>query len=334
MVDPTSSSAATHWLFCLYTNEFNWLFCWSYFTMVTPTAYSPPATSFNERFSSWLKMVKDPTLRNARLYEAPLSNRKYYIFYASMSAITILRLALNFAGFMLVLLSLYDYAPNLNDYSENADLPYEYTMQTFRVLESHHLAKIGGWCFLASTILHVVAYLVHKNMLMRLLHHGSPDEAFSVPHYFAGHISIINWLLDVPGFYVPTTTWIHILILLINLTAGFIFFCALWFEKPMTLAWGCYAPGTRIRDLSYGLCPQYINDPQNAHPPVCDQPGVRCGEEGIRWKNLMRESIIQTGFIMVVSLALYLTSISARSRFYILSRDLVSDIAETNKKNV
>lgn len=272
-------------------------------------------------------MAKNPSLRKIHLYESPLGGRKYYIFYVGMTLITLCRLLLNFAGFWLVLWAIRDYAPHETDYTEDADLPYEYTLQTFAVLGSHPLARVGGWCFLASTVLHIVAYSAHKNLLIRRLHHGEADKALSVPAFWAGHVSIINWLLDIPGIGVPTAVWLHILILLINFTAGLIFFCALWFEKPLTLAWGCYAPGTPIAEFKYGLCPQYIDDPQNAHPPVCDQPGVRCGEEGVRWNNMMRHTIIHTGFVLTISLALYLSSVSAKARFYMLSRDLVRDLS-------
>lgn len=256
--------------------------------------------------------------------KSPTSDRKYYIFYVGMTAITLCRLLLNFTGFFLILWAIRDFAPQTTDYSVEADLPYEYTMQTFYVLRMHPTATAGGWCLLASTLLHLVAYVTHRNHLIRkVLHENSHDE-LSVPIFWTSHVSVLNWLFDIPGIGVPTVKWVHVLILLINITAGLVFFCALWFERPMTLAWGCYAPDTPITELKFGLCPQYMNDPQNAHPPVCDQPGARCGEEAIRWKNMLGHAFLHAGVILMFSLALYFISVSTKARFYVLSRDLVA----------
>ncbi len=81
-----------------------------------------------------------------------------------------------------------------------------------------------------------------------------------------------------------------------------------------------------FRVVRYGLCPAYIDDPLNAHPPVCDQPGTRCGEEEIRWKNMFGHTILQAGIMCVFSIVIYLVSVSAKVKFYILSRDLVDDL--------
>lgn len=268
MTDPTSAETATRWLLTVYTNELNWLFCWSY-AMIKPAPYHPPTETFQDRLSRWWSAIKSPESRKAHLY-APVTKRKYYAFYVSMTFIVLLRLMLNFAGFFLVIYAIRDFAPSSTDYSESANLPYQcvprharahpvhthrchrvdrYTLQTFHALATHRLAKIGGWCLLASTGLHVVAYTMHRYHLVRLLQHGDTSEGFSTPAYWFGHIGLINWILDVPGFRVPTVGWVHILIFLINVTAGLVFFCAYYFQEPVTLAWGCYAPGTPVADL-------------------------------------------------------------------------------------
>lgn len=128
-------------------------------------------------------------------------------------------------------------------------------MQTFHVLRLHPLAKIGGWCLLASTGLHMVMYSSHRYHLIRLLHNGDDSRAFSTPAFWFAHIGLLNWLLDLPGFRVPTVRNVHILVILINLTAGLVFFCTYYFQKPFVLAWGCYAPGTSILDLKCVFLP-------------------------------------------------------------------------------
>lgn len=299
--------------------------------MIPAAPYSPPSESFVDRFLRWLHLMKNPKEQKSSLYKSTLNDRKYYAFYVGMTALTLTRLLLNFSGFFLILTAIDDYAPNENDYSENADLPYEYATQTFYVLQSHYLAKIAGWLFLASTFLHVAAFLAHKHFLMIEFHSATEKDIFSVPDYWFGHLSLLNWIFDIPGIGVPTSRLIHIVIILINFTAGVVFAVAYWLEEPMTLAWGCYQPGTHIADMKYGLCPAYINDPQNAHPPVCDQPGVRCGEEEIRWKTILKHTLAHSGFILSISLAIYITSVAAKSQFYKLSQDLVRDTFETDR---
>ena len=300
--------------------------------MIPAAPYSPPLEGITDRFLRWLNLVKNLSQNKKTLYQSALSGRKYYAFYVGMTILTILRLILNFTGFFLIYTAISDYAPHENDYSESADLPYEYATQTFYVLQTNYLSTIAGWCFLASTFLHVAAYIAHKHFLILQLNSNKPKASFSVPDFWIGHISILNWVFDLPGIGVPTSTLTHIVIILINISAGLIFAAALWMEKPITLAWGCYQPGTSIIDLKYGLCPSYINDPQNAHPPVCDQPGVRCGEAEIRWKTILKQTLAQSGFILSISVAIYLTSVSAKSQFYMLSQDLVQDTTDYNNK--
>ena len=97
----------------------------------------------------------------------------------------------------------------------------------------------------------------------------------------------------------------------------------------MINAWGCYAPGTSIEDLKFGLGPSFISDPEDPLPPVCDQPGVRCGEEAVRWNNVFGNLRHETFFVMMVSFTLYMLTIPAKTKFYVLSRNLNFEV----KKN-
>lgn len=56
---------------------------------------------------------------------------------------------------------------------------------------------------------------------------------------------------------------------------------------------------------------------------MCDQPGTRCGEEEIRWKNMFGHTIMETAIMCTFSILIYLVSVSAKTKFYTLSRDLV-----------
>jgi hypothetical protein len=124
MSDPTSAETATRWLLTVYTNELNWLFCWSYFFMVEPAQYAPSTETFLDRLGRWWGVVKSPESRKTHLY-SPVTKRKYYAFYVSMTFMALARLMLNLAGFFLIIWAIRDYAPKSTDYSEDANLPYE-----------------------------------------------------------------------------------------------------------------------------------------------------------------------------------------------------------------
>lgn len=217
--------------------------------MVDAADYSPPTESLWQRILRWIHVSRSRESRKAHLMNQVVPRRKYYTFYVGMTALTIARLLLNFAGFFLVATALDNFAPSSTDYSSTANLPYEYTVQTFRVLKHSKLAHDGGWCLVASLGLHVVMYASHKTHLVRTISDG--DE-FPTPIYWLAHIGVLNWLFDVPGFRVPTVYWVHIIIILVNLTAGLVFFCVYYFRRPMVLAWGCYPPESTIFDHRYG----------------------------------------------------------------------------------
>lgn len=103
-------------------------------------------------------------------------------------------------------------------------------------------------------------------------------------------------------------------------------------EESHTGGKRCRALTLARRARRDGLCPAFINDPFNAHPPVCDQPGTRCGEEAIRWKSMYNQTIVETFLVSMASFCLYLISVGAKSKFYRLSRELVNDY-DSDKSN-
>lgn len=98
----------------------------------------------------------------------------------------------------------------------------------------------------------------------------------------------------------------------------------------MINAWGCYAPGSSIEDLKFGVCPEFLNDVDDPLPPVCDQPGVRCGEEAVRWNNMFGHLRHEAFFVMMISFTLYILTVPAKTKFYLLSRDLVLELKKTD----
>jgi len=313
MVD--SARVATRWLFPVYTNELNWMFCWSYL-MVEPATYEPSTLTWREK----KRKFKESKLKDA--HTTPLTPRKYYVFYVTMTAITMLRLLLNFAALWLFTSALGDIYPRSDDHTPMTDLPYDYTMYTFHRL--HEMKKVwwAGMLFAASTVLHVIAYIIHRFHLVKLTTKNDTDEFNSMAFWFA-HVGLLNWLLDIPGISVPTVRLPHVIVIILNATAALLFFCTVYFEKPIITAWGCYAPGTALVDLKYGVCPAFINDPFQPDTPVCDQPGVRCGEGAIRWKNILNETITRTFFISFISITIYFLGVASKVDYYNLSNRLV-----------
>jgi len=293
--------------------------------MIESAPYVPPTETFNQRLKRWWSTVRNPDKRRSHM-KSPVGPRKYYTFYLSQSILVLLRILLNFAGFWLISNAIGDVVLRTDDYSATADIPYIYVSQTVHALQHSTYAHAGGWLLLASTILHLISYANHRYHLVRTIDIDGNAE-FPAAWFWLAQVSVINWFFDISGVGVPTVQWTHIFILLFNLTGTLVFVCILYFEEPLTLAWGCYAPGTPIAELKYGLCPGYINNPQNAHTPVCDQPGSRCGEEVIRWKTMYRHIMVEAFYVVMASVALYATSIGAKINYYVLSRELVFDMS-------
>ena len=121
--DPTSAATATRWLLTVYTNELNWLFCWSYW-LVEPAQYVPSDETFLQRLRNWWHTIKSSKKTESHLM-SPITKRKYFAFYAAQTFIAVTRLALNLTGFMLILDAIGDTSPSSTDQSVEANLPYQ-----------------------------------------------------------------------------------------------------------------------------------------------------------------------------------------------------------------
>jgi len=323
MVD--SAQTATRWLFPIYTNELNWMFCWSY-VMVEKSLYEPSALKTGDK----LKMIRQSKLED--IYNTPLTQRKKYVFYVAMTVMTLLRLGLNFSGLWMLTSALSNIAPrDSKDYTDMTNLPYMYTTYTFDQLSESREAWISGIIFATSTVIHFLMYAIHRFHIIKLTTNDASDGDWGYVYFWFAHVGLLNWLFDIPGINVPTVKFPHVIVILLNLTALLIFICTIYFEKPIITAWGCYAPGTSILDLKYGVCPAFINDPFQPDTPVCDQPGVRCGEGAVRWHHILNTTIVRSFVISSLSFIIYFISISAKIDYYSLSNRLVM---QTSNKRV
>ena len=72
--------------------------------------------------------------------------------------------------------------------------------------------------------------------------------------FAVGHLSLIAYVLDLPGLAVRQMSWSHFLIVTVNVTFTTTVFMWYFVSLDYTNAWGCYPDHTEIKDLSGGTC--------------------------------------------------------------------------------
>ena len=130
----------------------------------------------------------------------------------------------------------------------------------------------------------------------------------------AAYISIVNWSVDLPGISMlmagkPISRIPTIVILILNVVAGGILAFVELAVTPIRNAWGCYPPGSSLRDLKYGVCPKFHDHTEPT--PVCDQPGVTCFYTDDPQPFESYHAISSN--IVGVSIAIYLAALRSRS---------------------
>lgn len=323
-IDPTNASTVTRWLFPVFTSEISFLFRLPIFlvpvlpadmVVLAQTQNYLKSTAFRVN-NEWTEAVSAYEKRQAALYARP-TLRKYVNFATVHTVFAILGLVLNFIWLVLWWVALENIAPFADASSHSAKR--HYINQSVNALFHTHPGRAGSWILLASVLLYIVQYLHHRHHLVRLaLHHpGHPETRLPRHLYILTHLSIINFLLDIPDINVPTSRFTRVFVVTANIIAGSVFVVAFVLQQPMTEAWGCYAPGTPYTGLKYGLCPRFLDDPQNVLPPVCDQTGVECGDGVARWKDMFVHDIHVAYIVLVVSFIVYLPlTLDNRIRFY------------------
>jgi hypothetical protein len=91
--------------------------------------------------------------------------------------------------------------------------------------------------------------------------------------FLIAHVSIINFLFELPGRGIKAVRLTRALQLAFTLTAGLVFMFTVFTLTPLEDAWGCYAP-EHAADLSayqHGTC-DLVDAPACRFVPV-----VRCG---------------------------------------------------------
>ena len=167
--------------------------------------------------------------------------------------------------------------------------------------------SVLGWYLMAgSAFLYVVSYVHHLvHVAIRKSHPIAPNL------YAASHISILNFLFDLPGRGVSTCRVTHALVIIINLLAGAVL-VATWFTAtPLRAAWGCYDPAFihSLKDYNRGLCTK------DANAAICaERPYTNCEQN---FERDMFNVILHGAIVAIaVSLVLYTMSLSAKFTFY------------------
>ena len=318
-----SAEAATKWLQTIYWHELSVIFALPVHLALDlhtvarepyrPASFVPKGKS---RVEYWWELVQNREKRRLALATDPAA--RIYEFKQFMVWLTWIRLALNLAWLVLI-------TEPVGDVRAVVDTEVH---ETGHALFLSHSAKMGWYCFVASLGLHFLMYAIHRMHLMRLImsppdgSSGEISDAMVHPiAYIASHFSVVNFALDIPGWGVPSVMLSRYIVLALNFTAGVDLVATITLAHPLEKAWGCYAPGTPIKDLDFGMCPAFSTDPQDSYAQVCTQPGVRCGFEELRWRNIMGHEISVASTLLALSAAIYLTSAYDEVKYYMFEYD-------------
>jgi len=88
--------------------------------------------------------------------------------------------------------------------------------------------------------------------------------------YALSHVSIVAFVLDLPGLAVREMSWAHFLIVSINTTTTAAAVIWYYISLDYARAWGCYPSHTHYDDLTGGTC----DNPDSLRPPKVCQYGM------------------------------------------------------------
>lgn len=305
---------ATRWLLTLYTSELSFLFHLPIFLVPILPVDDYYPSSMNEKLGMIKNNIRSAESRKKVLQQRP-TTQTWFNFSIVHTCICIIRLLLNSIGTILIWMSLDTIAPAVTSGDDQKNI--EYVSQTLHALHHSNTAKLGGYMFLASLGLWLLAYAHHRYHLIRVMKHTPEKVRFPRYLYTICHVGLFNFFLDIPDINIPVTFLTKWVIRGLNVIAGNVFVFVYTIERLMTFAWGCYPTHTTIYGYKYGVCPRYLNNPQNVLSSVCDQDGVVCGNENIEWRSLYTHTIHLCGMLVLYSFILYfILTLDTRIRYY------------------
>jgi len=330
-----AAKKATQWLTTIYFSELGFLGL-PYFMISVPEG---PIKFPRFSFEGWFNRIRR---RWSQSSDSPTPLPSAVRIYWSYSIVFFIRGILNTVGFALILSE----TPNISSevpYNPRLYDPDRKSMSPTEVLElygdatvSTAASRAGWWVLLASLIIHFISYTHHKRLLERALLQADTETFGPNPGeiwprlYTLCHLGLFNFVLDFPSWTVPSTQEGRWLCTFVNVLAGLVIVFTVFVTQPFESAWGCYPSKSSVEDLQYGLCPAFFSN-EAAFQPVCDQPGVRCGEGIIRDRAVFRHAVAIAQSLLSVSVAVYILSIQEKVSYYRLAAALAKAVASKPK---
>jgi hypothetical protein len=338
LIDPTNAETATRWVVPIFSSEIFFLFRLPILLIpVLPpemiNALVDMRGGDGRESSSFRDSISSDEKRREALYARP-SVGKYLNMSTVHTAFAVIGLVLNTVWLALWWVAIKGVTPATSRDDHSA--LRHYIDQTLGAILYTKLGHAGSWVLLSSVILYFFQFRHYKHYIVRLAMHYPGHRESQLPRhlYILSHVSVVNFLFDIPDINLPTTRLTAFLVRTINLYAGLTLSWTLVFIQALTEAFGCYLPGTPYYKLNSGLCPRFLNNPQDVLPPACEAPGSICGSEEVRWKTILAYELHYAFLTLVVSFSIYLVlSVGTRMRFFHTSSRFLVDLS-TNKKDV
>ena len=249
---------------------------------------------------------------------ADIVQNRYWVF----TALFLVRAILNITAFALI------FGDTVNLKSTKRDSADELEVYANATMTSR--GKIGWYFLTASIILNYAMYVWHKHLLEKT---DFTHSEIQPRIYTLAHISIVNFIVDFPGWYSASTQPSRWMVTVMNLTAGLILLFVLVVERPFELAWGCYpAKENSILDLKWGLCPTYFDNQEASFQPICDRPGVRCNEGLVLSKHSFEQAFNVAHVIVSASAAIFALSIPQKISFFQLAFEQAKQLEPAKNK--
>jgi hypothetical protein len=171
---------------------------------------------------------------------------------------------------------------------------------------------------ITAVVLHVLAYFADTNHLLRDVVDEDSDMVVPTSLYVLGHVSVVNFVFDFPGYGIKNVILSHVAIICTAVAVGVYFFVLVVGWKPVRQFFGCYAVGTSVEDLVYGPCPAFLQryNPEVSTSAVCNQNGVECDAFSAAWTATVAHSYSVATSVLGVTLLFYILSIPQKLVYY------------------